>query len=114
MPYFVSISEQGPGWVDGRPMRAQELWAEHATFVNSLTSAGFILLGGPLGNGHPHRALLIVSAETESTARARLLEDPWMRAGILRVRSVEPWRILVSNDKFDPVLTEMTGPSVAP
>lgn len=114
MAYFVVTSEQGPEWVDGRPMRAQQWWAEHASFVNSGMSAGFIILGGPLGNGSPHRALLIVNAETESAARSQLLEDPWVRAGILRIRGLEPWSILVSNDKLDAVLAEITNSGAAP
>jgi uncharacterized protein YciI len=113
MPYFVVINEQGPSWVDSRPMREQALWSEHADFVNSLVSAGFFMLGGPIGGGRPHRALLIVIGESETTARARLLEDPWVKAGILRVGVVEPWKILASNDKLDPILAELSaaGPS---
>lgn len=114
MAYFVVINEQGPSWVDSRPMRDQEKWTEHASFVNSLMDAGFVILGGPLGDGKPHRALLIVSSKTESAIRTRLLEDPWIRAGILRVGSIEPWRILVSNDKLDPVLADIARQGAPP
>jgi uncharacterized protein YciI len=109
MPYFVVISEQGSRWVDSRPMREQELWKEHADFINSLRAPGFVILAGPIGSGHPHRALLIVHAESESAARAQLAEDPWVKAEMLRTASVEPWKILASNDKLDPVLEEITG-----
>ncbi len=109
MPYFVVISEQDRSWVDFRPMREQKLWTEHAAFINSLIGAGFVILAGPIGSGHPHRALLIVSSDTESTARARLQEDPWVKAGMLRTASMDPWKILASNDKLDPVLEDITG-----
>ena len=109
MSYFVVISEQGPSWMDARPMREQVLWPEHAVFINSLSAEGFILLGGPIGNGHPHRALLIVSAESRSGAAARLDADPWVSAGVLRTSSIEPWKILASNEKLDPVIAEITG-----
>lgn len=85
-------------------MRQQALWTEHADFVNGLMSAGFVVLGGPIGPGTPHRALLIVHAKDEPSARYRLLEDPWMRAGILRLGRLDPWTILVSDDRLDPVL----------
>jgi uncharacterized protein YciI len=108
MPYFVVVNEQGPSWVDSRPMREQALWTEHADFVNALMREGFIVLGGPTGSGHPHRALLVVHAATEPTVRTRLLEDPWMRNGILRVHSIEPWQILVSDERFDPILAQIS------
>jgi hypothetical protein len=108
MPLFVVVNEQGPTWVDSKPMREQGLWTEHAAFVNALMEAGFIILGGPIGSGHPHRALLVLNAGGEAEVRSRLGEDPWYRAGILRLGSIEPWKILVSNDRFDPVLAELS------
>ncbi len=111
MSYFVVINEQGPSWVGSRPVREQELWTEHAGFINSLTDRGFNILGGPLGNGEPHRALLIVSSESESAARPQPMDDPWMRAGILRIGSIEPWEIWASNDKLDPILAGIARPT---
>jgi hypothetical protein len=107
MPLFLVTNEQGPSWASSTPMRDQKLWTEHAAFVNSLMDAGFVILGGPIGSGSPHRAVLVVYAESEESARRRLLTDPWMVAGILRIGSLEPWKILVSNDKLDPVLAQI-------
>ncbi|MCI4372179.1 MAG: hypothetical protein L3K02_00825 [Thermoplasmata archaeon] len=111
MGYYVVVNEQGPSWVDSRPMRDQELWTEHAAFVNAAMYAGFVILGGPLGDGTIHRALLILHSETESAVRTWLAEDPWVREGILQTASVEAWKIIVSNDKLDPVLSDITKPS---
>jgi hypothetical protein len=113
MPYFVVVNVQGPSWVDSRSMRDQEQWTEHAAFINAAMYAGFVLLGGPLGDGPTHRALLVINSDSESAVRARLMEDPWIRSGILRIGSLEPWNLLVSNDKLDPVLAEITKPSLA-
>lgn len=110
MPYFVVINEQGPSWVDEQPMRQQALWTEHAAFVNSLMYSGYVILGGPIGVGHPHRAMLIVNGENEAGVRARLEEDPWVSAGLIRTSSIEAWTIVVSNDLLDPVLAEITKP----
>ncbi|MGA8663538.1 MAG: YciI family protein [Thermoplasmata archaeon] len=111
MAYFVLINEQGPSWVDGRPMREQELWQEHAAYVNAAMFAGKVILGGPLGDGRIHLAMLIIQFESEADIRSWILEDPWIQSGILRTRSLEPWTLLVSNDKLDPVLAEITKPS---
>jgi uncharacterized protein YciI len=110
MGYCVVTSGQGPAWVDTKTMREQELWTEHADFVNSLMYAGFIILAGPLGSGRPHRALLIVNSDDDVAVRARLESDPWIVAGMLRILTIESWKILVSNDKLDPVLAEITKP----
>jgi uncharacterized protein YciI len=114
MAYFVQTSEQGPAWVDSKPMREQALWTEHAAFINSLMYSGFIILGGPLGNGSPHRALLIINSEDETSVRARLMEDPWVTAGTIQILKIEAWKILVSNDKLDPVLADITTPTPPP
>src|SRR5581483_8711181 len=49
--YFVVTSQQGPAWDPSKPMREQQLWPEHVTFVNGLMDDGFLLLGGPLADG---------------------------------------------------------------
>ncbi len=106
MPHYVVLTEQGPGWSVGTPMRGQAGWSEHASFMNQLTSDGWVVLGGPLGPGVPlHRALLIARAPDEASLRARLAEDPWMRDGQLRIREVLAW---------EPLLGELpaTGPQV--
>jgi uncharacterized protein YciI len=95
--HFVVVSEPGPAWVAGRPMREQDGWPEHAAFMNALAAERFVLLGGPLHGGPTHRALLVVAAPDESTARRRLGEDPWRVSGILRVRSFEPWEIILGD-----------------
>jgi uncharacterized protein YciI len=114
MALFVVVNEQGPHWQPSRPMREQDLWKEHAAFINEAMHRGSVLLGGPIGNGAPHRALLVVSAENEATVRAWLASDPWMTSGTLRVASVETWNILVSNDRLDPVLAELSKSAASP
>lgn len=107
MGYFVMISEQGPAWNPARSMREQAQWTEHAAFINGLAASGCIILGGPLGNRPPHRALLVVNSPSEADLRARFAEDPWVAHGTLRVVSVEPWEVLVSDDRLDPALAQI-------
>jgi hypothetical protein len=108
MAYFVMINEQGPAWVRSRGMRDQEKWAEHAVFINGQVDAGVIIAAGPLGNGPEHRALLIVHSADEPTVRTAFAQDPWIQARILRIRTIEPWQILASDDRLDRVLAEVT------
>jgi uncharacterized protein YciI len=108
MAYFVVNSEQGPAWVDGRAMREQALWAEHAVFINAQVSAGFVIAAGPLGGGSVHRALLIVNARNETEVRENFAADPWIKEGILRILRIEPWELLASDDRLDRVLEQLT------
>jgi hypothetical protein len=95
MPHFIVISEQGPRWDPHRPMRGQDGWTEHASFMDALAEERFVLLGGPLRTPPKHRALLVVDAPDEKVVRERLAEDPWMRSETLVVVEVLPWEVLL-------------------
>jgi uncharacterized protein YciI len=90
--YFVVTRLPAPAWDASRPMREQDGWPEHAAFMNGLAATGFIVLGGPVGDGQ--RFLHVCSAEDEDTVRSRFAEDPW-EPGMLETASVEPWTILL-------------------
>jgi len=95
MARFVVTEVRGPAWDPGRSRRKQDAWDEHAAFMDGLVDEGFVVLGGPLGDGE--RVLLVIDAASEADVRARLREDPWMGMGVLRVASVEHWEILLSS-----------------
>jgi uncharacterized protein YciI len=76
-------------------MREQEGWPEHARFMNDLDASGFIVLGGPLGDGE-QSFLLICDAEDEDAVRSRFTVDPWSGSK-LEVSSVEPWEVLLGH-----------------
>ena len=95
LPLFVVINEQGPAWEPATPMREQPGWSAHAAFMNALVDDRVVLLGGPVGSGRSHRALLVLRAPDEASLRARLAEDPWMRSGVLRLGDVLPWELLL-------------------
>jgi uncharacterized protein YciI len=88
---FALTLVHGPGWDGSRPIRQQRAWDEHAAFMDGLVKDGLILLGGPLGNGE--RTLHVVEATDEEQIRRRLAEDPWARAEMLEVGSIEPWAL---------------------
>jgi hypothetical protein len=89
--YFVVMREQGPAWDGTRGIRQQQGWDEHAAFMDALVDDGFVVLGGPLGDGH--RALLVVEATDEGAVRASLEPDPWTSAHLLEIGMLEPWTV---------------------
>lgn len=93
MTRYAVIRERGPSWDPSRAMRDQERWDEHSAFMDALVDDGFVVLGGPLGDGE--KFLLIVAAESEEEIVARLADDPWTPMGLLRIAKIEPWEILL-------------------
>lgn len=91
MANFAVTLVHGPAWDDSRPIRKQDDWDAHAAFMDGLVDEGFLIVGGPLGSGD--RTLHLIEAEDEPAIRARLGEDPWATADVLRVSSVEPWAL---------------------
>jgi len=88
---FVVTEMPGPSWDNSRSRRDQPGWDAHATFMDGLVAAGFVALGGPVGDGE--RILLAVEAADEQDVRARLADDPWVAAGVLEVTLVKSWSI---------------------
>jgi uncharacterized protein YciI len=93
--YVVRLERGGP-WDWSRGLREQEGWDEHARFMDGLVADGFIILGGPLEGDR--ETLHVVDAESKDEIRARFAEDPWAENGMLTVKSVEQWTILLSPD----------------
>ena len=91
MAHFAVRLVHGPGWDPARPIRGQVAWDEHAAFMDGLVDEGFVILGGPVGDGH--QTLHAVEAADENDIRARLAEDPWASAGLLQVGTIEPWAL---------------------
>jgi uncharacterized protein YciI len=81
----------GPGWDPSRPIRAQDRWDQHAAFMDGLVEEGFLILGGPLGEGE--QTMHLVEAADEDQVRARLAHDPWALDGLLEVGTIEPWAL---------------------
>jgi uncharacterized protein YciI len=88
---FVVEHGTGPGYDPGRGRREQRGWDEHADFMESLVDDGFVLMGGPLGDGD--RVLVVVDALDEAEIRSRLAEDPWEPLGVLTIERIAPWTL---------------------
>ncbi|MGZ8634046.1 MAG: hypothetical protein ACXWZZ_09365 [Solirubrobacteraceae bacterium] len=88
--FLVVVRQSGPEFDHSRPLEEQSDWDAHASFMDGLVEAGFIVLGGPLaGDGRVAHA---VEAESEEAIRATLARDPWSETH-LRIDTIDPWTI---------------------
>lgn len=90
--YYLVERARGPRWDHTRPRREQAGWDEHAAFMDGLAADGFVVLGGPVGEGDGENVLLVVAAADEAEVHRRLAEDPWPEE-MLTTESVKPWSV---------------------
>ena len=88
--FLVVLRRSGPEWDPSRPLEEQSDWPAHASFMDGLVAAGFVVLGGPLAD--EHRVVQAVEAESEEAVRAMLARDPWSGSHLV-VDAIEPWTI---------------------
>jgi uncharacterized protein YciI len=95
---FAVVRTRGRAWDAAKPMRSQQQWSEHARFMDRLAADGFVVLGGPLGSGDED-FLLAIQATDERDVISTLQRDPWSQSGMLEVKSMHPWTILLESTK---------------
>jgi uncharacterized protein YciI len=100
MPNFAVRLVHGPGWDSSRQILDQDGWDEHAAFMDGLVDDGFIILGGPVGDGE--QTLHVVRAADENQIRARFARDPWASAGLLRIGTIERWALWLDSRPGNP------------
>jgi len=92
MMFAVRLERGGP-YDFSRDLREQDGFEEHARFVDALLEEGFIVLGGPVGG--EREILHAIDASSEEVVQERLAQDNWHQNGMLTIRSIEPWTILL-------------------
>jgi uncharacterized protein YciI len=97
MPHFALRMSKGPRYDHSRSRREQESWDEHAAFMDGLVEDGFVVLGGPIGDGE--QTMLVLEAEDEEEIRRRFEADPWTPMQILEIATIEPWTIWLDGRK---------------
>jgi uncharacterized protein YciI len=88
--FLVVLHRSGPRWDASLPLEEQSDWPAHASFMEGLVDAGFVILGGPLAD--EHRVVHAVEADSEEAIRAALARDPWSVTH-LQIATIEPWTI---------------------
>lgn len=91
---FLLTHAPGQGWEQGKPRAEQPGWREHAEFMNKLAKTGFVLLGGPISDTE---ALLVIDASDEDEINKTFELDPWHISGVLRVKDLREWTILLEH-----------------
>ena len=100
--FLVTLLRAGPEWKPSLPLEEQSGWPDHASFMDGLVDAGFVVLGGPLAD--ERRVVQAVEAESEQTVRATLARDPWSETHLL-VDTIEPWTIRLDGRRTGRVAT---------
>jgi uncharacterized protein YciI len=95
--FYLVENAVGPDWDYSRGRREQAGWDEHAAFMDALVEDGFILLGGPTGEGESNNTMLIVEAEDENEIRERLSADQWSDR-ILVIDTIRPWTVWLTRE----------------
>jgi hypothetical protein len=96
--FLVVLDRSGPEWDRSKPLEQQTGWPVHAEFMDGLVGAGFIVVGGPLGD--ELRVVHVVEAESEQDVRETLALDPWAGTHLV-VASVDPMTIRLDARQVD-------------
>ena len=91
MAMFAVTMVNGSAYDESRPRREQRGWDAHAAFMDELVADGFVVLGGPVGDGR--QTLLAIDAVDAAQIEARFSEDPWAAGQVLAIGAIEPWTI---------------------
>jgi hypothetical protein len=86
--FLVVLRRSGPKWKPELPLEEQSEWSAHASFMDGLVDAGFVILGGPLSDDH--RVVLAIEADSEGTVRETLARDPWSKTHLV-IESIDAW-----------------------
>ncbi len=74
--------------------RRAPLRPEHLDYSNAAVARGELVMGGALGDP-PDRALLVFRGDSPSIAEEFAHNDPYVRAGLIRHWSIEPWTVVI-------------------
>ncbi|MDQ6671913.1 MAG: hypothetical protein M3069_14435 [Chloroflexota bacterium] len=92
----------GSAWDPARHTREQDLWTEHADFMDALFDGGSIVLAGPLADDSA--ALTVMTGQSAGQVRRVLDEDPWTIHDILRADDITEWTIYMDGRTRQPSL----------
>lgn len=88
--YYLLIYHTVENYVERRaPFRAG-----HLDYSNAAHARGELFMGGALGDP-PDTALLVFRADTPSVAEEFARNDPYVKAGLIKDWSVEPWTVVI-------------------
>ena len=96
---FVILWAPGPAWVQGKTVREQPYWTEHAAFMDQLFANGTVIMGGPFTDGSG--SMVLVEAEEESEVRTLIANDPFVVQRIFVLSSLKQWQLFLDARRGD-------------
>jgi hypothetical protein len=88
--FLVTLRRSGPAWDPLQLLEEQSDFRAHASFVDGLVEAGFVILGGPLAD--EERVVYAFEAGSEEAVRATLARDPWHESHLI-IETIDPWSV---------------------
>lgn len=95
---FAVTRSRSVSWDAEQPLEKQNGWSDHAQFMNSLESSGFVVAGGPLEDT-PY-TFLAVRAENEAEVRSKFATDPWEASRMLETTRIVGWDLKLGAGKL--------------
>lgn len=90
---FIILWKPGSAWVEGKTVREQPYWMQHAAFMDHLFESGMVVLGGPFADATG--SLVIVEAENEHEVANLFAHDPFMVHDIFALSSLKQWQLFL-------------------
>ncbi len=72
---------------------------EHRDYLKSLFESGQLIRSGPLGEGGPPSALLVLEADSRDEVAGLLDEDPFYVRKLIVEREIRPWNIVFESGR---------------
>ena len=90
---FIILLAHGRAWAEGKTVREQAYWDEHAEFMDRLFENGTVIMGGPFSDGTG--SLVIVEAEGIDEVSTLIANDPFVVHEIFALRSLKQWQLFL-------------------
>lgn len=91
--YYAAFLRPAAQWNPDKPVREQQLWDEHASFMDGLFESGVVILAGPFADRTG--SMVIVKADSASQVYEMFRKDPWTQHDVLVVVDVKEWTIFL-------------------
>ena len=84
---FMILWAHGAAWAEGKTVREQAYWDEHAEFMDRLFENGTVIMGGPFSDGTG--SLVIVEASEIDEVSTLIANDPFVVHQIFALRDTQ-------------------------